>query len=178
MSRTRRKFVWPVMVVLTLLVVGGCGLLGFTTCHPPDRVLVTVRNIPRDTRFLGLAAQTDRGPVSIVVSPTHLGMPVEMSPDAGLEYFVNGPAPPSLEGCAVRWRFGVRYGVVMLDQKGEWRAKWFPAEDVPLRGRTVFGGGEAEFDLSTAEAVPLDAEAVRALGLQDVAAIVKSIEGR
>jgi hypothetical protein len=68
----------------------------------------------------------------------------------------------------VRWRSGERYGVVMQTKTGEWRVAWFPAADVPLQGRTVFGGGKAEFDLSKAEIVPLDADTVKALGLQDV----------
>ena len=56
----------------------------------------------------------------------------------------------------------------MQTKKGEWKVAWFPAADVPLKGRTILGGGEAEFDLSKAEIVPLDAKTVKALGLQDV----------
>lgn len=166
MSRPRRAIFWPVLGVLTLLVIGGCGLLGFTTCNPPDLVTVYIQNIPPDTHFVSLAASTDKGPVTMMWASPY---PIRLAPSAWhpAKWGPHDIANPELEW-QTYWRTGQKYGVVMQTQKGEWRVAWFPAADVPLQGRTVLGGGKAEFDLSKAEIVPLDANTVKALGLQDV----------
>lgn len=160
MSRPRRRIVWPVLALLTILVIGGCGLLGFTTCNPPDRVKVFVENIPPNTRFLSIAADSPEGPVSLNWLWTYFG-PHERHP-ATLTG-VTGEPPRMNPYCpTVRWRTGTRYGVVMQTKLGEWKVAWFPADNIPTEHR------EAHFDLSKAEIVPLDADTVKALGLQDV----------
>lgn len=168
MPRTRRWVFWPVIAVLTLLVIGGCGLLGFTTCNPRDLVTVSIKNIPPNTRFLSLAALTDNGPVTMQWAspyPIRIGPPEAWDPAEWGPYAIEHP---ELEW-QTYWRTGQKYGVVMQTRKGEWKVAWFPAAEVPVRGRNWLGGeGQVEFDLSKAEVVPLDADTVRALGLQDV----------
>jgi hypothetical protein len=166
MTQPRRRMFWPVFAVLTLLVIGGCGLLAFTTCNPSDRVEVDVRNIPSDIWHLSLAADTPDGPASLIWSWTYL-LPAEKHP-ADRNGIYGDPPHMQTIGSSVRWRTGERYGVVMQTKTGEWRVAWFPAAEVPLQGRTPLGGGKVEFDLSKAEIVPLDADTVKALGLQDV----------
>lgn len=169
MTPPRRRIVWPVLAVLTLLVIGGCGLLAFTTCNPPDHVTVRVKNIPADTRFLSLAAIADKSPVTMLWStpyPIRLGPPEAVHPaqSGGYDDDYHG----EILGYTAYWKTGHMYGVVMQTMKGEWRVAWFPAAEVPLQGQTPLGGGKVEFDLSKAEIVPLDADTVKALGLQDV----------
>lgn len=169
MPRTHRWVYWPVIAVLMLLVIGSCGLLGFTTCNPRDRVRVFVENIPPDTRFLSLAAKSDRGVECMEWSPEHLWSKLKMHPKDCIWSYRDAWEPSQMEGYPVWWRSGDKYGVVMQTNKGEWRVAWFPAAEVPVRGRNWLGGeGQVELDLSKAEIVPLDAETVRALGLQDV----------
>lgn len=170
MNRSRSWSVWPVLVVLTLLVIGGCGLLGFTTCNPPDRVRVDVVDIPPGTHFLSLAAVNDRGAVSMPWSPTaEVGPPLEMHPKDCVWSYRHEWDPSHFDwDASARWRFGNKYGVVMQTNKGEWQVAWYPASEVPLTGRNILGGGKAEFYLSKAEIIPLDADTVKALGLQDV----------
>lgn len=160
MSRSRH-IIWLVLGLLTLLVLGGCGAFAFTTCNPPDRVRVFVDNISDDTQFISVAADTPEGPVSLNWSWTYFGLPHEAHP--AKRNIVMGEPPRMVEyGPSVRWRTGSRYGVVMQTQKGEWKVAWFPAGDIPT------SHWEAHFDLNKAEIVPLDAETVKTLGLQDV----------
>ena len=69
----------------------------------------------------------------------------------------------------VRWQPGERYGVVTRSTAGAWRVSWFEANAVPLRGRWwPFGGGEASFDVTAGQMVPLSAEQLTTLGLDKV----------
>jgi len=166
MPRSPRRIFWPVLTVLMLLVIGACGLLGFTTCNPPDLVTVSIKNIPPNMPFLSLAAITDKGPVTMMWASPY---PIRIAPSAWhpATHVPHDVTKPEL-GWQTYWRTGQKYGVVMQTKKGEWKVAWFPASEVPLEGRTVFGGGKATLDLSKAEIVPLDADTVKALGLQDV----------
>lgn len=164
MSRSRR--LWVVWPVLAVLLVVACGLFCFGTCNPPDQATVHIKAIPEDTTFIAVASAT---PTRQELMPWYahavLSPPLKFDP-------VNEGAfwPYQRDYCRyIWWRFGDKYGVVMQTRNGEWKVAWFPAADVPLKGRTVFGGGgEAVFDLSKAEIVPLDADTVKALGLLDV----------
>lgn len=185
MSRPRRRIVWPVLVVLTLLLIGGCGLFAFTTCHPPELVAVSITNIPPGTRFLSLAALTDKGPVSMLWSePGALGISsggaIHPATTSLPEGYHPGPAGEYDYGALKEglwfpyWKRGEKYGVVMQTMKGEWRVAWFPASEVPIQGLNWLGSeGRVEFDLSKVEIVLLGLDTVKALGLQDVKPFVK-----
>jgi hypothetical protein len=166
MTRSRRRIVWPLLAVLTLLVIGGCGLLGFTTCNPPDQAIVHIKRIPEDTTFIAVAFTT---PTRQELIPWYAG--AVLSPPFKIDPVKDGGFWPYQRDYSrtVWWRSGEKYGVVMQTKTGEWRVAWFPAADVPIQGRNWLGGeGRVEFDLSKAEIVPLDADTVKALGLQDV----------
>ncbi len=169
MSKPRSRSFWPVLALLVLLVIAACVLLGFTTCNPRDIVGVHVKNIPTGTRFFSLAAMTDKGPVTMLwASPYH----IRIGPPSASHPATKGEDVRNSNGewwDTTYWKTGEKYGVVMQTKKGEWRIAWFPAVDVPIQRRNwLIGEGQVEFDLSKAEIVPLDADTVEALGLQDV----------
>ncbi len=169
MSRSRRWMTRLLVVLLPLLLVVSLGLFVFTRCHPPALVQVVLRNVPPDTESVHMAAMAEPGAVEMEWRPP-------ASFDVRDHYMPNFQIPRVIEQSAtegfrfrVLWVDAPRYGVVLLNQQGEWRVTWFPAAEVPIQGRNWFGGeGRAEFDLSKAEIVPLDADTVKALGLQDV----------
>jgi hypothetical protein len=163
MSRTR-KAVWGVALLVLVIGVGRLYLL----LNPHDRVAVTVRHIHAEARFVSIAASGDRGLVSLNWSiPSEVIIPFEMHPADCLCSYPE-PSRPSEVRCPVVWQEGQEYGVVTRGPNGAWRATWFPAAELPVRGRVpVFGGGRAEFDCSGRASVPLTADEVRALGLQD-----------
>lgn len=170
MPNPRRWVVWPLLALLTVLVIASCGLFAFTRCHPSERVEIVLKHVPPDTDFLSTAATTDDEPRELEWVPKyHFGQPIlQYPPHYSMDRVIADSAADGYR-FSVLWRSGERYGVVMQNTKGEWRAAWFTAAEVPVQGRNWLGGeGRVEFDLSKAEIVPLDADTVRALGLQFV----------
>ena len=164
MSRVR-KAAWGVAALVLAIILGWVYLL----LNPADRVAVVIRHVPTDCYFVSLSVTTDQGLVSLKWSlDGEGGIPFEMHP---VHCLCSRPEQdwPSVEPCSVVWQKGREYGVITRSNDGGWQAAWFPAAEVPVIGRwPVFGGGRAEFDCSGRTMVPLTADQVRALGLQDV----------
>ena len=149
-----------------LLMLVGIGVIAFVyfQFHPRDRVVVTIKNVPAETRFLCIVAETDEGIRAMNWSRSNF----EMEPrDCAISYVINdGHAIPNQ---FVMWRFGSRYGVITRHPEKVWRVHWFQAEDMPLEGRSfLVGEGTAVFDMLKAKTEQPAAEVLRGLGIDDI----------
>lgn len=154
-----------------LAVVAGGALWVFLGVNPPWRVRVNVANLPVGTHYASLVADSGGTIRNMEWSPqSELMVPFTVHPAACI-WSAHDPDRPEVDWPAyVRWQSGERYGVVTRHTDGTWRVTWFGAEAVPVRGqRWLLGRGEAAFDLAAGRTVPLAAERVRALGLDEVA---------
>jgi hypothetical protein len=154
-------------LALLIGIVIGCSAFVYFQFHPRNRVEVTVKNVPAETWFLCLVAETDEGMLAMNWSPWMIA-PFEMAPrDCGFSYVMH--RGPTIEHLYAMWKFGSRYGVVTRHPEKVWRVHWFDPADVTLEGRSFFfGEGAATFDIlkSTTEQLPV--EAVRELGFDDI----------
>jgi hypothetical protein len=154
---------------LLLMLAGAGGVIAFVyfQFHPRDRIAVTIKNAPAETRFLCIVTETDEGIRAMNWSPSMV-VPFEMEPrQCTISYVMHDG--PTITNRFVVWRFGSRYGVVTRQPEKVWRVHWFQAENVPLEGRSfLFGEGAATFDILKARTEQLPAEAVRELGFEDL----------
>ncbi len=148
--------------LVVLAVVGAVTGFVYFQFHPRDRVAVEIKNIPADTRFLCVVAETDDGMLAMNWSPAKI-MPFEMKPGGCTMSYVMGQ--PAISNRHVMWRFGSRYAVVTRQAEKAWQVHWFQAESVPLQGRgLLLGEGGVSFDILRAKTEQLPAEVVRELG--------------
>jgi hypothetical protein len=152
----RRKLL---VALAGLAVVLAVALFAYSALAPASRVLIVVRHVPPDTRFVCLVAETPQGPLPLPWSLWKVG-PFEMHPaDCIVSMHQPGdsmhqPGDP-VRGdnfCGpVHWHDADRYGLVTGDQQGRWRVRWLRREDLHVRGRSwLLGGGEGTIDLSGA----------------------------
>jgi hypothetical protein len=157
---------WLASVLIgTALALGGWFYLYL---NPPDRVRISITNIPRGVDHASLAADLagelralDWSPKMIVSTAMHPARCIWSS---------QNPESPKVDWDAyVRWRPAERYGVVTRTTDGLWSITWFDASELPVRRRLpVLGGGEVAFDVAKGRNEPLTSEQVRTLGLQPV----------
>jgi hypothetical protein len=154
-------------LLLMLAGIGGVSAFVYFQLHPRDRIAVTIKNVPAETRFLCIVTETDEGIRAMNWSPSMIA-PFEMEPrDCGISYVMHHG--PTIANRFVMWRFGLRYGVVTRQPEKVWRIHWFQAEDVPLEGRRfLLGEGTAIFDILNAKSEQPAAEILRRLGIDDL----------
>jgi hypothetical protein len=153
-------------LAVVLFILGLLALLGQLYFNPPDRVRVSVINIPDDVYFVSLAAAT-RGKLQTMHWSVKKIVVGTMHPTRCTWSYHPGP---SIDWSAyVKWQSGEKYGVVTRTTDRVWRVTWFEANALPICGRViVLGGGTAYFDMSKGRALPLLPEEVKDLCLEDV----------
>ncbi len=173
-SSNHRQLGLTLVLVLffsSLLIL--CLLWPFFALCPPDRVKIAVTNLPPDTHFASIVAESEgvlRNMDWSVPSPFVISFPNRMHPADCTWSLQDSRHPPRIDWDAyVSWEWGTRYGVVTMSRGGVWKVTWFASEEIPLRGRVLLlGGGRAGFDLAGRASEPLPAAEVRQLGLQNV----------
>jgi hypothetical protein len=141
---------WTFLFGLPLLLVGAAALSTYRALAPADRVLIIVRPIPPETRFVCFVAETEQGPQPLLWSLHKVG-PFEMHPaDGGVsDYRPDDPVRRDAFYAPVQWREALRYGLVTGDLNGRWRVRWLSREELHIRGRSwLLGGGEGQIDLT------------------------------
>lgn len=153
---------WMGLAALVALVV--VGLVAYRARVTADRVQVTIRNLPENTYFACLVVDSGKSlqPIEWLpypnYRPIHPKKAIVSFPrdrDIGIEFET-----------FIRWREGVRYGLVMLGRDAEWRVLWYDARVVRVVGRSpVWGRGSVDFDASQGRPVLFTDAEVEAAGV-------------
>jgi hypothetical protein len=148
---------WRFWLVSMLLVLGTCvALFGFILrpCSPCDTGYARVTDIPEDTVFVCIIADTDRGLVAMRRPSTLFTMQFH-HPDRD---WVQAEYPHEIH-IAVLWIDGKRIGVLRRTKDGSWQVAWFDAAKHPIQRRN------RNVSLKDADDVqPVSVEQLRAMG--------------
>jgi hypothetical protein len=148
----------------TLLAILSVAYFAYLRCNPYDEVAATIRDVPRDTVFLCIVADTPQG---VTVMPWYVKkvLPDTMHPDSCTVSFRLSGDTGAHRG-NVRWTKAKRIGVLQKTEADTWKIAWFDTLQSEVQRRSlVFGGGTWEVSLRDAnEEQDLPAETVQSLG--------------
>jgi hypothetical protein len=167
-ERRLNRRVWLIGATAALLLVGAVALVAYRLAegvglpaHPSDEVVVTLRRVPADVRFLALASD---GPGGLEAMDWYVStvstFPMHPRECSASWHFAQDPRDVERR---VRWAAGGRVGIVQMREGRRWEVAWFG----PARARPA--GGRWEADLAAPDrAEPLTGQQVRDLGLDAI----------
>lgn len=156
---------------MALVVLAGiAGFFVYRLASPPNRVQVVIRNLPADTYFACLVADSGETRQSMEWSIRSMYFePFTMHPARGAYSYTTKRDIGAQFDAFVNWREGTRYGLAMRGKDLRWRVVWYEAREVRVSGRwPVLGGGSVQLDASQGIPVPFADADVAAAGLGDV----------
>lgn len=144
MSKRCRSLI--VLSLLCICVIFVVLLAGFICKY--DRVDISVKHIPVDVEFTYLVASDgiDEHPMSWTVH-NELGMPFELQPFKCVASFVDESEHDEMNR-TVKWKRGIKYGLVTKSRMETWRVHWFQESDlVATKGLVCFFHGKVAIDI-------------------------------